>query len=156
MNLLLEYQVNNHDREHDNDNARKQSSPIPRILLGLSQVGNANGQRLNILRLCQDKSKWIFIPQPDRIKNRDNQNSWLGEGYWASCVASRTAARAPALAAAEAAVSAPARSGFVELRPAIRAESGVAVVCGKNIRVEVAAGFDAKVLRAVVAAFGAS
>ena len=72
--------------------------------------------------------------------------------YWACCVAARTAASASAKAAA----SAPARSGFVELRPAIRAESGVAVVCGKPVRVEVAAGFDVEVLRAVVAAFGAS
>ena len=76
--------------------------------------------------------------------------------YWAGCVAARTAASAPVLAAAVAAASAPARSGFVELRPAVRAESGVAVVCGNNVRVEVAAGFDAAVLRAVVAAFGGS
>ncbi len=76
--------------------------------------------------------------------------------YWACCVAARTAARAPVLAAAEAAASASSRSGFVELRSAVRAVSGVAVVCGKNIRVEVAAGFDAEVLRAVVPAFGAS
>ena len=72
--------------------------------------------------------------------------------YWAGCVAARTAASASAKAAA----SASARSGFVELRSAVRAVSGVAVVCGKNIRVEVTAGFDAEVLRAVVAAFGAS
>ena len=72
--------------------------------------------------------------------------------YWACCVAASAAASAPARAAA----SASARSGFVELRPAVRAESGVAVVCGKNVRVEVAAGFDAEVLRAVVAAFGVS
>jgi hypothetical protein len=76
--------------------------------------------------------------------------------YWAGCVAARTAEKVPTRAPAQAAASASARSGFVELRSAVRAVSGVAVVCGKNIRVEVTAGFDAEVLRAVVAAFGAS
>ena len=84
--------------------------------------------------------------------------------YWAGCVAARTAAKVPTSVLAKSPTSVPAkvsasassRSGFVELRPAVRAVSGVAVVCGKNIRVEVAAGFDAEVLRAVVAAFGAS
>lgn len=56
--------------------------------------------------------------------------------YWAGCVAAKV----------------PARSGFVELRPALRLTSGVSVICGHNARVEVAAGFDAEVLRAVVAA----
>ena len=76
--------------------------------------------------------------------------------YWAGCVAARTAAKSLTSVPAKVSVSASSRSGFVELRPAVRAVSGVAVVCGKNIRVEVAAGFDAEVLRAVVAAFGAS
>ena len=92
--------------------------------------------------------------------------------YWAGCVAARTAAKGPTSvpakgptsvlakgrtsAPAKVSASASSRSGFVELRPAVRAVSGVAVVCGKNIRVEVAAGFAAEVLRAVVAAFGAS
>ena len=60
--------------------------------------------------------------------------------YWAGRVAAR----------------APGRPGFVELRPALCAGSGVSVVCGQNARVEVSAGFDAEVLCAVVAALGAS
>jgi hypothetical protein len=75
--------------------------------------------------------------------------------YWVGCVAARTAEKAPTSVPAKVSVSASARPGFVELRPAVRAVSGVAVVCGKNIRVEVTVGFDAEVLRAVVAAFGA-
>ena len=60
--------------------------------------------------------------------------------YWASSVAAEV----------------PVRSGFVELRPGLRQTSGVSVICGDNARVEVAAGFDAEVLRAVVAALGVS
>ena len=58
--------------------------------------------------------------------------------YWAGSVAAKV----------------PTRSGFVELRPALRTTSGVSVICGHNLRVEVAAGFDAEVLRAVVASLG--
>ena len=76
--------------------------------------------------------------------------------YWAGCVAARTAEKAPTSVPAKVSASASSRSGFVELRSAVRAVSGVAVVCGENIRVEVAAGFDAEVLRVVVAAFGVS
>ena len=45
-----------------------------------------------------------------------------------------------------------ASGGFVELRPALVATSGVSVICGDSARVEVASGFDAEVLRSVVAA----
>lgn len=48
-------------------------------------------------------------------------------------------------------VTEPATTGFVEVQPPCYRTSGVSVMCGRNARVEVSVGFDAEVLRAVVA-----
>ena len=86
------------------------------------------------------EAAWQFSGKSRGLFARENGIPSHRLYYWAGRVAAR----------------APERSGFVEVRSALCADSGVSVVCGKHARVEVSAGFDAEVLRAVVAALGAS